>query len=296
MTASVLTQGLLPLAIALIMFGMGLSLTMTDFTRLFRWPKAMVLGLIGQILLLPLMALLISVALDLPPAMAIGLMILSACPGGTTSNVISQLSRANLALSVTLTGLSTLICLLSTPLIIQWSLNHFSSDNPVAFSLLTTTVGLSALTLLPLALGMWVNRHWVVSAQKIEPIFRRFSAIFMVLMIAGILWQERQMLSQSFSDMFLACVLLNFTSVACAVLLSRLGGLSKQDALTLCIEIGIQNATLAILIAMTFLNRPDLAVAAGVYGVTMYLGAGFIVLWAKWPNKQLSAVSIKPRP
>ena len=288
MTESIFTQVLLPAAIALIMFGMGLSLTTGDFTRLFKWPKSILVGLIGQILLLPLLAYFLCFVLKLSPVMAVGLMILSACPGGTMSNVISQLARANLALSVTLTGFSTFICLVTTPFIIQFSLQHFLSADEVSFSLLSTTLGLSLVTLVPIALGMTMRRYFEAWALRSDLFFRRFSLGFMTMMIVAILWQERHTLSQSMNDMFLACLLLNLISVCMGLVLSRITGLNKTDAITLSIEVGIQNATLAMLIAMSFLNRPDLAVAAGVYGITMYIGAIFIVFWSKWPEKSNS--------
>ena len=216
--------------------------------------------------------------------MAAGLMILSACPGGTMSNVISQLARANLALSVTLTSFSTLICLVTTPLIIQFSLQHFLAEQEVNFSLASTALGLAVITLIPIGIGMTVKHFYATWAATSERFFRRFSTLFMGIMILVILWQERQILAQSLNDMFLACLLLNLMSVCIGLTLARVAGFSKKDAVTLSIEVGIQNATLAMLIAMSFLNRPDLAVAAGVYGITMYIGALFIVFWSKWPR------------
>ncbi|QBF83008.1 bile acid:sodium symporter family protein [Shewanella maritima] len=300
MTASWITQGLLPAAIAMIMFGMGLGLTLADFSRVLRWPKAVALGLSGQMLLLPALAFSLCLLLELSAEMAVGLMILSACPGGTMSNVISQLARANLALSITLTSFSTLICLITTPLLISWSSKYFLGQAQPQFSLVDVTLGLCAITLLPIALGMLVNHYFPNVSRKGEPLFRRFSALFMGLMIIAVLWQERQILAQSFKDMFLACLLLNLGSVALGLLLGRIFKLSRTDGVTLAIEVGIQNATLAMLIAMTFLNQPQLAIAAGVYGLTMYVGAMVIALWAKWPlgdskpeNQQASTTQSK---
>ena len=291
MEGTVLTEVILPAAIALIMFGMGLSLTAQDFYRLFRWPKPIAVGLVGQILLLPLLAYVLCIILDLSPIMAAGLMILSACPGGTMSNVISQLARANLALSVTLTGFSTLICLVSTPLIIQFVVSHFLGEQQVSFSIASVSASLSAITLIPISLGMLVRNYFTEWAIISDTFFRRFSALFMAIMIALILWQERATLSNSFNDMFLACLLLNLISMTMGIILARVFAFNKIDAMTLSIEVGIQNATLAILIAMTFLQRPDLAVAAGVYGITMYIGGAFIVFWSKWPAEALNQSS-----
>jgi len=273
MTESVLTQILLPAAIAIIMLGMGLSLTTADFTRLFRLPKAVATGLLGQLLLLPIVAFGLCFIFELGPEMAIGLMILAACPGGTMSNVISHLARANLALSVTLTAITTVVCVFSTPFIIRWSIGHFS-DQPVAsFSLLSTTVGLFVITLVPVLIGIIVRAYVPSFAIKYEEVFRRFSAIFMLFMITAILIQERDLLVSSFSQVAGATIGLNLGAIFVGLGLAKLFRLNAIDGATLGIEVGIQNATMAILIAVTFLEVPAYATAAGVYGITMYLCA-----------------------
>lgn len=277
MTESILTQVLLPVAIALIMLGMGLSLTISDFTRLLRAPKPVITGLIGQLALLPLIAFGLAYVFGLSAEFAMGLLIVAVCPGGTMSNVISQLCNANLALSVTLTAICTIIGIVSTPLLIQIGYDYFLEDSAVEFSLLNASLGLLVITLVPIGLGMLINRFKPTLASKAEPFFRKGSACFMVVMIIAIMIQERANLVESFSQLFLVCLSLNLLTIFAGLGLAKWQKLSPRDGITLGIEIGIQNATLAILIALTFLSQSTLALPAGVYGLTMYIGAGVLI-------------------
>lgn len=291
MNASILTEVLLPLALALIMFGMGLSLTIQDFTRLWKTPLSIGVGLMGQILLMPLVALGICALFDLDAPLAVGLMILAACPGGTMSNVISQLARANLALSVSLTAISTFVCVFSTPFIIQFSINNFAGESGVTFSLLNTAIGLFVVTLVPVMIGIAVRRYQEKWALTAEVFFRRFSLAFMILMIIALVIKERALLVSSFEQVFFACLALNLFSIIMGLLLAKTFSLNFIDSVTLSIEVGIQNATLAILIAISFLDAPEYAISAGVYGLAMYLGPLLLVMWAKKEQKKHELVT-----
>jgi BASS family bile acid:Na+ symporter len=281
MQTSILTEVLLPLALAFIMFGMGLTLTRQDFLQLFKTPKAIFVGLLGQILLLPLLTLSICLIFELSAPLTIGLMVLAACPGGTMSNLISHLARANLALSVSLTAISTLICVFSTPFIIQYSINQFAGENPPDFSIIGTVFGLVFVTLLPVAIGITIRHFYKNWSLKVEVFFRRFSLTFMVLMIFAILIKERATLMTSLEQAFLACLALNICSILLGLILAKVFSLSFTNAITLGIEVGIQNAALAMLICISFLDAPDFAVTPGIYGLAMYIGPGLLAIWAK---------------
>jgi BASS family bile acid:Na+ symporter len=281
MTGSVLTEFILPLVLAIIMFGMGLSLTRDDFRALFKLPKPIFVGLFGQLLLLPVIAYGVAITFDLPENVAIGLMILAACPGGTASNVISHLARANLALSVSLTAVTTVVCVFSTPLIIRFAVERFGESPAQSFSLLTTTIGLIFITLLPVLLGIWLRHNYSALAIRVEPIFRKLAALFLIAMIVAVSIQESETIVESFSHVFAASISLNLIAISTGVVLGLVFKLVARDSVTLGIEVGIQNAAMSILIAITFLNRPDYAIAAGVYGITMYIGAGILVVMAK---------------
>lgn len=281
MQASVLTEVLLPLALAFVMFGMGLTLTLSDFARLLKAPKAVLTGFIGQIILLPMMALGLCFVFDLPDYIAVGVMVLAACPGGTTSNLISHVAKANLALSVSLTAISTIACVFSMPFIIQFALDYFVKENTPDFSIIQTVIGLVGISIVPVIIGMTIRRFNSRFATKTESFFRQFSMYFMLLMIVGVLVSERNNLAASFERAFLVCLTLNLSSVLLGLGLAKLSNLAFKDSLTLAIEIGVQNAALAMLICITFLDAPDYAIAPGVYGVAMYIGPALLALWAK---------------
>lgn len=284
MQDSALTQIALPLILAMIMFGMGLGLTITDFSRILKLPKAVLAGLLGQIIIMPLLAVAIVWIFSLPAPLAIGMMILAACPGGTMSNVFSQLARANMALSVTLTAISTFICVFTTPFIIGTAIEVYSGQTSPDFSVIETTVSLIFITLIPVTLGIIVRHNFLVIAQQLEPYFRRFSGVFVILMIIAILIQERHSLVDSFSEVFGAALALNLLAVTVGLALGVLAKLTSQDGITLGIEVGIQNAAMAILIAVTLLKQPEYATAAGVYGLAMYIGAALLVVLSKRTN------------
>ncbi|GAA67985.1 bile acid:sodium symporter family protein [Pseudoalteromonas sp. BSi20429] len=286
MNASILTEVILPLALALIMFGMGLGLTTNDFTRLFKNPLAIVMGLIGQLVAMPLLALGLCYLLNLSTPIAIGLMILAACPGGTMSNVVSQLAKANLALSVSLTAASTAISIITTPFIIGFAMSQFAPADDATFSILTTSLGLFFITLVPVAIGIWLRHFKSDFAIKAEPFFRRFSLFFMLMMIAALVIKERDLLVSSFSDVFWACIALNIGSMVVGWLIAKCSKLNLTDSLTLSIEVGIQNASLAILIAISFLNKPEYAVTGGVYGLAMFIGPLLLIGGLKLKNKR----------
>ena len=285
MQGSILTEVALPLLLAIIMFGVGSSLTIDDFTRLMRIRLPVYLGLAGQLLGLPLLALGTALAFDLSTELAIGLMILSACPGGTTSNVLCHVLRGNLALSVTLTALTTLICVLSTPVLIGVYISLFAGEQGPEFSMINTIFGLILITLLPVSLGMLFRHHYPFAAIRHDQFFRRFSMLFMLIMIAAISWQERTMLQNHFFEVVGATLSLNLLAIALGLILGIATKLPMPDSLTLGIEVGVQNATMAILIAIVFLDTASYAITPGIYGITMYIGVGLLALIKKQLSK-----------
>ena len=193
MEASFFTQVLLPASLALIMFGMGLTLTVNDFQQLLKTPKAVSLGLFGQMICLPLMAFLLCLAFNVEAHIAIGLMVLAACPGGTSSNLLSHIARANLALSVSLTAITTVICVVSTPWLIKFSVDYFTILPDEPFSLLKTSLSLLVITLIPIIMGMSVRHFALKFAMRTEGMFRHLSTFFLFTMIILITIDEQDM-------------------------------------------------------------------------------------------------------
>lgn len=281
MQDTIFTQVLLPAILGIIMFGMGLSLVKEDFVRIAKVPKSVAAGLLGQVILLPLFAFALVTAFSAPIEIAIGLMILAACPGGTTSNLISHIARANLALSVSLTAITTVICVITTPFLIKFSINHFTQSDNIEFSLIGISLKLVILLIVPISIGMLLRHFFSKLARRAEPFFRHFSTAFMLMLIVVIAYQEREMMQASFPDIFYITFSLNIGATIMGVLLAKAFSLSKKDGLTLGIEIGTQNASMAMLIAITFIENSAYSIAAGIYGVTMYLGAFLLVGYHK---------------
>lgn len=281
MQETLFTAVLLPIILASIMFGMGLSLTYSDFARLAKMPKPIFVGLVGQILALPALAFAIAVMFDANEAVAIGLIILAACPGGTTSNLFAHLAKANLALSISLTAITTVVCVFTTPWLIAFAIEYFAKDAPPEFSLVNTSLSLMIITLLPVLLGMLVKSKYASFADKAEPWFRKLAIVFMIMLIVKISYDERDMLIEGFPDMYMLTLSLNFIATLMGVFLAKLFLLSRRDEVTLGIEIGTQNATLAILIAVSIIEMPAYAIIPGGYGVIMYIGASLLVLYSK---------------
>lgn len=290
MEASFFTQVLLPASLALIMFGMGLSLTIADFKRLLNTPRAVSLGLFGQMICLPLMAFLLCLAFSVEPHIAIGLMVLAACPGGTSSNLLSHIGRANLALSVSLTAITTVICVVSTPWLIKFSVDYFTILPDEPLSLLNTSLSLLVITLIPIVIGMSVRHFALDFANRTEAFFRHLSTLFLITMIILISIDEKEMIMNSFPDVFILTFTLNILATVVGVIIARLGRLNDNDAVTLGIEIGTQNATMSILISVSFLNNSEYAIASGVYGVTMYIGAFILII-----SRQLGWFGFRPK-
>ncbi|WP_394129114.1 bile acid:sodium symporter family protein [Shewanella maritima] len=291
MSSSILTDLLLPLSLAIIMFGMGLTLTHLDFTRLWQTPKPILIGMLGQLLLLPLIAFALAVGLSLPVEVAIGLLILAACPGGTMSNLVSHLVKANLALSISLTAISSAICVFTAPLIIQFAVYYFAGQQAAEFSLLSVSLGLLLLTLIPILVGMLVRRYAREWAIRVEVWFRRFALIMMLFLIIGLVYQEWHTLQQHFMSLFGVCILLNGLAITVGWGLAKANGLTIQDGFTLAIEVGLQNSTMAMLISISLLQMPSYAISAGIYSIAMYVGVLGLITFNKVMNKSQAVVN-----
>ncbi|MFT5838714.1 MAG: BASS family bile acid:Na+ symporter [Flavobacteriales bacterium] len=173
----------------------------------------------------------------------------------------------------------------TTPLAIQFAISQFDNNPTKSFSLLSTTLGLIVITLLPVLLGIFLRHTYPKQAISSEPFFRRLATSFLIFMVISITYQERTNILESLSQVLLPSITLNLVAIATGVILGVAFKLVKRDCVTLGIEIGVQDSGMAILIAVTFLDRPDYAITAGVYALTMYLGAGLLIFGAKrWPE------------
>jgi BASS family bile acid:Na+ symporter len=274
-------------ALAIIMLGMGLSLVIEDFKRIFYQPKAIIIGLINQLILLPLIAFGLASAFSLQPEIAVGLMILAACPGGATSNLISHLAKADTALSVTLTAFSSFITIVSIPFIVNFSLEQFLDQSEMIQLDVVKTFGqILMIVIIPITIGMLIRKYKKNFAMKMGKPVRIASAVLLLLIIVGIIIKERNSLADSFQQAGLVVVSLNLIVMFLGFYSARIFSIKKQQALSIAIESGIQNGTLGIAVAAGLLGNPTFAIVSAVYGVLMFFTGGFAILIGSYQSKK----------
>ncbi|MEL7426435.1 MAG: bile acid:sodium symporter family protein [Bacteroidota bacterium] len=280
MEASILTNVVLPASLFIIMIGMGLSLTVEDFARIVRFPKAVSLGLVNQLIILPLIGLGLCYLFGLAPMLAVGLLLLAACPGGATSNLISYVAKGDIALSVTLTAISSTVTIFTIPLLVSWGLEHFLGESrPIELPILQTMGQIFGITALPVSIGMIVRARNLSFAERMERPMRIASTIIFILILAGIVVSEWQTLIDALPILGPATFTLNLITMGLGWFLAKQFGLNLAQSITIAIESGIQNGTLAIVIASSILFQPELSLAAAIYSIAMFLSGGVMMWW-----------------
>ncbi|HVK84030.1 MAG TPA: bile acid:sodium symporter family protein [Kofleriaceae bacterium] len=276
MEESVTTKVLLPVALAVIMLGLGLSLQLADFKRVLAYPRAVAIGLACQMLILPFACLGIAHAFELPPVLAVGLMLLAASPGGATANLFSHLAKGDVALNITLTAVNSVLSLVTLPLIVNLSLDHFMASEKTIPLQLTKIVQVVALVLVPVCIGMMIRAKKPLQADRMDRPVRLVSAVFLVFVIIASLIKERANLGSYFEQVGLAAIAFNLTSMGVGYLVPRLARVEPRQAVAIGMEIGIHNGTLAITIASSsaLLDNSTMAIPAAVYSVIMFFTAG----------------------
>jgi bile acid:Na+ symporter, BASS family len=280
MQPSVITELFLPLALAVIMFGMGLSLTLTDFKRILIYPKAVTIGLFNQILLLPVIAFFLAKAFQLPPELAVGLMILAACPGGATSNLITHLAKGDTALSITLTAFSSMITVITIPFLVNFSLGYFMSEGEdLQLDVLGTVISVLVITIIPVVLGMLVLKKAPELAKRWDAPFRKISAVFFVVIIVAAIAKEKDNLVQFFIEAGPASLALNLATLGLGYGIAKAAGLNFRQSLTISVESGIQNGTLGITIAATLIMNSVMTIPSAIYSLIMFGTAALVIFW-----------------
>jgi bile acid:Na+ symporter, BASS family len=268
---SVLTSVALPAALALIMFGLGLSLTLGDFARVGRSPKAVGIALVLQLVLLPAVCFALVVAFGLPPLLAVGLLLLAASPGGTTANLFSHLFRGDVALNITLTAVNSLVAVVTLPVITNLAIGWFDPPGASGLGLqFGKTVQVFAIVLVPVALGMLVRSRATAFADRMDRPVRIASAVVLALVIVGTMVAERENIAGYLAEVGLPALLFCLLSLTVGFVVPRALGVVRGQAVASAFEIGVHNSTLAITIAISVLDSPALAVPAAVYGVLMF--------------------------
>ena len=279
MQDSALIQIGLPIALMIIMCGIGMSLTPSDFLKIGERPRPVLIGLLGHYLWLPLLGFGIAWAFKLRPEYAVGLVLVCACPSGTSSNALTYLARGNVALAVTLTLLSGLITFASVPLLVNLALQLFMGEaRAIQLPVGPTMVHLAGLVLVPIVIGMTLRRFLPTLARRVEPAVGAFALLLLAVLIVGLVLQERERLPGMLAELGVPVFLLCCAAIGGGLLLARMSGLALRDSLTIGMEVGVQNATLALLIAFTLLKSSDIAVPGALYGMLMYVPALLLVV------------------
>ena len=272
----------LPIALAFIMLYLGLTLQVADFQRVLARPRALLAGLAGQLLLVPTLAFGVAWSLQLDPVMAVGLMVLAACPGGVSSGLLTHLARGDVALSISLTAITSLIAVLSLPLVVNAAMQFFmASGMGVDFPLADMVRKIFLLTTLPVLTGMALRAWQPRRIQTIEPLAGRIATALFVVIILGTFWEQRQVLLDHLASVGPASALLNLLVLTSAWFVSRQFGIAARDRIAVVTECGLQNSALGIYVCVQVLQTPSMSVPSVVYALLMNGGALAFVLFVR---------------
>ncbi|HEX5956578.1 MAG TPA: bile acid:sodium symporter family protein [Solirubrobacterales bacterium] len=273
MEDSVFATVALPIALAVIMTVLGLALTPADFRRVVVFPRGVAIGLSNLIVISPLLAFAVAEAFALDPALAVGLVILGAAPGGTMANMLTHLARGDTALSITLTAISSVAAVITVPLYLELATNHFGAggfDDDVGMGGVVARVLL--ITVIPLSLGMYIRSRSPERVAAIEPRAKAVALGLFLLVVIGAVISEYERVFENLDDVAAAAVTLNVAAMALAFAISRVARLDDRQSTAIAIELGIHNATLAIAVAATI--STVLTIPAAVYSAFMFITAG----------------------
>ena len=276
---------LLPASLGIIMLGLGMTLHPADFRRILSQPKAVLIGLGVQMLLLTAICFGLCLLLQLPPELAVGMMLLAAAPGGASANIYSHLAGGDVALNITLTAVNSLLCLLSLPLIVGFSLAYFMSADQAVPPPFAKIIEVGMIILLPVAIGMGIRRTWPQWSDRVEKPLRVFSVLLLALLVALTMIQQWQLLAEYAAIIGLACVLFNVLSLLIGYTVPLALKLPRRQAIAIAMEIGIHNGTLALFVAFTVLDNSVLAVPAAFYSISMFITAGLFAAWLNRPAR-----------
>lgn len=280
MQQSSATSLFLPIALGIIMLGLGLSLTLEDFKRVTRYPKAMTIALVSQMVLLPILCFGIAILSKLNPVLCVGLVLLAASPGGPTANLYSHLSKGDVALNISLTAVNSVLTLFTLPFIVNLAMEYFMGAGqyiPLPFAKVIEVFGV---VLVPVAMGMVIKSKAPLFAEKMNKPVKIVSALLLIIIIVSVTVREKQVLMDHSAQLGLPVLLFNILSLATGYYLPRLFNVDKKQAIAIGMEIGIHNGTLAIYIALNVLNNSAMSIPPAIYSLLMFFTAaafGFLV-------------------
>ena len=268
---SIVTDIFLPIALAFIMFALGLGLTGADFLRVLKQPKDFFVGAISQIILLPVIAFILVKIWPISPELAIGVMIIAAAPGGVTSNILTSFARGDVALSISLTAIISLLSVITVPFIIVTSLGFLGSEIVAQnISLTTMAISMFLIVTVPVIIGIIFRRFASNAAIKFEPIAKKISIILFVIVLLGAILAEKDNIVSYFADAGLITLVLNVLMMVVAFYIAKLLGTGNAQKKCIAIECGLQNGTLAIFVGTTLFGGGAFVIPAATYSLIMF--------------------------
>jgi bile acid:Na+ symporter, BASS family len=288
---SALTSVGLPIALAIIMFGLGLALVPDDFARVGRHPKAVAIALGCQLLLLPAICFGLVILLDLPPLLAIGMLLLAASPGGTSANLFSHLFRGDVALNVTLTAINSIIAIVTLPVITNLAISHFEPGDEVTLQF-GKVIEVFAIVLVPVTIGMAVRHRAPGFASRMDKPVRIGSAVILAILVVGILAAERDNVLHHLGQVGGAAAAFCAVSLVIGYVVPKAVGIAEGEAVASSMEIGVHNATLSIYVAEQVLSEATIAIPAAVYSVFMF---PFAAIWGWLITRNRAPAAVQDR-
>jgi len=268
----------IPICLFLIMMGMGLTLITNDFKRVLKYPKAVGIGLTNQLILLPIIGFALANIMPLRPEYAVGVMLLVLCPGGTTSNLFTYLAKGDVALSVTMTAIASVITVFTIPIVLSFSLIYFmGSGSEFELPVVKTVLTLVVLTIVPISIGMLIKRYAPKVADRSQVYVSRFGVIFLTFLVLFLGYVQRDIIVDAFIATGPVSVLLNLSTMALGYYSSKWFGLNLAQRTSVTLEVGLQNSTLSIFMALTLLSNYDMSMMPAIYTLVMFLTAGILV-------------------
>ena len=268
----------IPISIFLIMMGMGLSLVTNDFKRVIKYPKAVAIGLTNQLIFLPLVGFALATSMSLEPEYAVGVMLLVLCPGGTTSNLFTYLAKGDVALSVTMTAIASVITVFTIPIVLSFSLVYFmGAGSEFQLPVVKTMVSLIALTILPVSIGMLIKRYAANFADKAQVMVSRFGVIFLSFLVLFLSYVQRDIIVEALIATGPVSLILNVSTMALGYYTSKWFGLNPEQRRSITMEVGLQNSTLSMFMALTLLANYKMSLTPAIYTLIMFLTAGIMV-------------------
>lgn len=269
---------IIPICIFLIMMGMGLSLVVSDFKRVLKYPKAVAIGLTNQLLFLPIIGFSLANIMPLEPEYAVGVMLLVLCPGGTTSNMFSHLAKGDVALSVTMTAVASLITVFTIPVVLNLSLVYFmGAGTEFNLPIITTMISLMKLTIVPIAIGMVINAYYPKFANSSQMHVSRFGIIFLTMLMIFLTYVQQDTVIPALLATGPVSLLLNVSTMALGYYSSKWFGLTIEQRTSITIEVGLQNSTLSMFMALTLLANYKMSFTPAIYTLVMLFTAGLLI-------------------